>query len=372
MQGSQSKLNYFSYDAQILFPVLLLVGIGIAMIYSASSTLARQTHGNDTYFFLRQAMFAGLGIGALIFGRYFPHRFYRPLAYPLAILALGLLTVVVVSGIGITAGGSTRWLRIQGIVFQPSEFARLAVVIFLAYSLHKKQDQVQTFRVGMLPHLLVLGVFALLLLLEPDFGAVVILFAIAWTMMFVGGVRLRHLLSPLPLVLIAGVILIIREPYRLERIKAIMDPWKYAANEGYQLVHSQMAFGTGGIWGTGIGNGFQKLFYLPEPHTDFIFSVIGEELGLMGVFFILALYYTIIRRGFAIAKSAPDRFGNLLAVGISTAVALQVCINVGVTLGIFPPKGLPLPLLSYGGTSLLITMGAMGILMNIARSGRST
>lgn len=366
MKSKPSTSIRFGYDLKLLFPVLLLTGIGIAMVYSASSAVARQTYGIDYYFLKRQAVFAFLGIVALVLGRHFPYRFYRTLSYPLIVAAAALLVLVLIDGVGIAAGGSARWIGVAGISFQPSEFARLAMVIYLAYSLTKKQDQLRQFQIGMLPHVLVLAGFAVLILMEPDFGSVVIFIALAWVMMFVGGVRLFHLAFPVPFILAACVYLVMQAPYRLARIFAVWDPWKYAADHAYQVVHSQMGFGTGGLWGIGVGNGYQKLFYLPEPHTDFIFSVIGEELGLIGVCCILCLYLIVVFRGFAIARQTNDTFGSLLAVGLTTAIGLQVCINIGVTMGLLPPKGLPLPFLSYGGTSLVVSMIAIGILMNIA------
>ena len=211
----------------------------------------------------------------------------------------------------------------------------------------------------------VLGVLAVLVLLQPDFGAVVILAAVTWLMLFVGGVRLWHLSVALIGLLPLAYGLMAREEYRMARLMSFLDPWKYSSDEGYQVVHSLMAFGTGGIWGTGIGKGYQKLFYLPEPHTDFIFSVIGEELGLIGVFVILALYGLILWRGVLISRRAPDPFGALAAIGLTSAIGLQVCVNMGVALGLLPTKGLTLPFISYGGSSMVLNMLAVGILMNI-------
>jgi cell division protein FtsW len=198
---------------------------------------------------------------------------------------------------------------------------------------------------------------------------VVIFTALTWIMLFVGGVRLRHLLSALILVLPLAYFLMVNAEYRLKRLLSFLDPWQYPADEGYQIIHSMMAFGTGKLWGTGIGGGYQKLFYLPEPHTDFIFSVIGEELGLVGVFVILCLYGLILWRGMNIARHAEDPFGCFMAMGLTAAITLQVCVNMGVTLGLLPTKGLTLPFLSYGGSSLFMNMAAIGILMNIGRAG---
>jgi len=355
-----------AYDVKLLFPVLFLVGIGIVMVYSASSALALKRFGTDYYFLRKQAIFALSGIVALVICRHIPYRFYGSLTYPFLILAFALLVAIQVSGFGHSAGGSARWLRYGGFSLQPSEFARFALVVYLAYSMNKKKEMLKDFSVGLLPHILMLSALSALLILQPDFGSVVILFAMTWIMLFVGGVRIIYLLSSLALfILPVAYYLLFNAEYRIKRIISYLDPWQYPTNEGYQVIHSLMAFGTGGIWGTGIGKGYQKLFYLPEPHTDFIFSVIGEEFGLMGVLVILGLYALILWRGVIIARNAKDSFGSLVAIGLTTAIGLQVCVNMGVALGLLPTKGLTLPFLSYGGTSLLVNMCSIGILMNI-------
>lgn len=356
------------YDIKLLFPVLFLVGVGIVMVYSASSALALKKYGTDYFFLKKQGLFALAGIVTLVVFTHVPYRLYRPLTYPLLILAFCLLMAIQLSDFGYSAGGSARWLRFAGLSFQPSEFARFALIVFLAYSMNKKQERIKEFSVGFLPHILVLGAFSILIMMQPDFGSVVLLFAITWIMLFVGGVRLIHLLSVLVVALPAGYFLMFHAEYRIRRIMSFLDPWQYQADEGYQITHSLMAFGTGGLWGTGIGKGYQKLFYLPEPHTDFIFSVIGEELGLYGVLFILILYTLVLWRGIVISRSTRDLFGAFLAIGLTTALGLQICVNMAVTLGLLPTKGLTLPFLSYGGTSLLISMASVGILMNIGSS----
>lgn len=356
------------YDIKLLFPVLFLVGIGIVMVYSASSALAVNRFGTDYYFLKKQAVFALLGTIALVICRHFPYRYYRSLTYPLLVAAIASLTAIHISGFGYEAGGSIRWLRIGGISFQPSEFARFALIVYLAYSMDKKRDHLKQFSVGFVPHVLVLLVFTGLIFLQPDFGSVVIFTALTWIMLFVGGVRLRHLLSTLILLLPPAYFLMVNAEYRLKRLLSFLDPWQYPTDEGYQVIHSMMAFGTGKLWGTGVGGGYQKLFYLPEPHTDFIFSVIGEELGLIGVAIILCLYALILWRGMNIARQTEDPFGCYMAMGLTVAIILQVCVNMGVALGLLPTKGLSLPFLSYGGSSLLVNMAAIGILMNIGRT----
>jgi len=364
-QTIRSKVSAIRYDIRLLFPVLFLVGIGIVMVYSASSALALKKFGSDAFFLRRQALYAAFGIVALVVCRHVPYRAYRPLIYPLLAASMAALAAVPFTNMGVSAGGASRWLRLGGLNFQPVELARFSLILFLAYSLSKKQDRVREFSIGFVPHVLMLAIFTGFLLVQPDFGSAVLLFALTWIILFVAGVRFTHLVSALLLLLPTAVYIMMSAQYRVKRWLSFLDPWAFPADEGYQVVHSLMAFGTGGIWGAGIGRGYQKLFYLPEPHTDFIFSVIGEELGLIGVVFILFLYFLVLWRGIRIALDAPDRFGSLVAVGLTTALGLQVCVNMGVTLGLLPTKGLTLPFLSYGGTSLLFNMASIGVLMNI-------
>ena len=359
------------YDLGLLFPVLLLVGMGIVMVYSASSALAIKKFGSGYFFLKKQALFSLIGIVVLVTFSYIPFRLYRVLVYPVLAAAIVMLVAVVFSGLGVTAGGSARWLQLGPVQFQPSELARLALVIYMAYSMSKKGEQLRDFYVGFLPHFLVLGLFTGLLLVQPDFGSIVIFAALTWIMLFVGGCRISHLLSVVLVLAPMAWLFMTHAEYRVKRLMSFMDPWQYPADEGYQIVHSLMAFGTGGITGAGIGKGYQKLFYLPEPHTDFFFSVVGDELGLIGVMIVILLYGLMLMRGIRIARHAQDRFGSLLAMGITVTLGLQVCINMGVALGMLPTKGLTLPFLSYGGTSLLINMAAVGIMMNIgARDAR--
>ena len=371
MKPDQKIAPHISYDIGLLFPVLFLVGIGIVMVYSASSAVALKKFGSDNLFLKKQALFALLGIIGLVVCRHFPYRLYRPLAYPLLGAALIFLIAIQFTDLGLAAGGSARWLRFGKFSFQPSEFARFALVIFLAYSLEKKRERLKEFAIGFVPHFAVLAVFATLIIKQPDFGSVVILSALTWVMLFVAGVRCRQLFGSLLLLLPLAYFFLISAEYRMKRILTFLHPWQYSADEGYQIVHSLMAFGTGGLWGVGVGKGYQKLFYLPEPHTDFIFSIIGEELGLLGVLIIIVLYALILLKGIQIARHAPDTFGSLIAVGLTVAMGLQVCINMAVTLGLLPTKGLTLPFLSYGGTSLLLNMASIGILMNISAARKA-
>ena len=355
-----------AYDIGLLFPVLLLVGVGIVMVYSASSAVALEEFGSDDRFLKKQAIFALVGLVALVICRHFPYRWYRPLVYPFLGLALVSLIAIHVTDLGLEAGGSARWLNLGIVSFQPSEFARFALILFLAYSLDKKGERLKQFTIGFVPHVAVLCMLGICIIIQPDYGSVVILAALTWLMMFIGGVRFWHLFLWLVAFLLpVAYILLTSESYRIRRILGFLDPWQHSADAGYQIVHSLMAFGTGGLWGAGIGQGYQKLFYLPEPHTDFIFSVIGEEFGLVGVLLIIMLYAWILFKGIQIARNAPDSFGSLMAVGLTIALGMQISINMGVSLNLLPTKGLTLPFLSYGGTSLLLNMASIGILMNI-------
>lgn len=359
------------YDLGLLFPVLLLVGMGIVMVYSASSALALKKFGSDYFFLKKQAAFSLIGIVMLVVFSYIPFRLYRTLAYPALAAAIAMLVAVAFSEWGVAAGGSARWLQLGPLRFQPSELARLALVTYLAYSMSKKDERLRDFYVGFLPHLIVLSVLMSLLLLQPDFGSAVVLAALTWIMLFVGGCRITHLLSVIVALAPMAWLFMHQADYRVRRLMSFLDPWQYPTAEGYQIIHSLMAFGTGGVTGAGLGKGYQKLFYLPEPHTDFIFSVVGEELGLIGVMIVILLYGIILTRGICIARNTPDRFGSFMAMGITVTIGLQVCINMGVALGLLPTKGLTLPFLSYGGTNLLTNMAAVGILMNIgARNAR--
>ncbi len=358
----------FSREPAILIPLIIITGLGIAMVYSASADISVVKHGTSVYYARRQAIFFALGLMAMYLGAWFPHQYLRKLTYPLLLLAL-VLMVGVLTPLGADAGGACRWITIKGITFQPSELVKLSLVIYLAYSLSEKQEQIRSFFIGFSPHALVLGVLTVLLIFQKDLGSIIIIGFITWAMMFIAGVPILKLLSIVPLGVPLFYFLVYNEPYRWDRVRFFMDPWQDPLNAGYQLTHSLKAFGSGGIFGKGLGLGFQTTHYLPKPHTDFIFSVIGEELGLVGVLTTLVLYTLILRRGAAIARSADTLFGSFLAVGITIHLGLQVVINTGVTLGVLPTKGLTLPFISYGGTSLVVSMTAMGILMNIGRTG---
>jgi cell division protein FtsW len=355
-------------DYALLVPVLLLVGIGVAMVYSASCEIALKQYGSEYFFFKKQLIYAVIGSFLMLTCAFVPYRLYRPLTYLFLAAALALLAAVLINGVGQSSGGATRWLRIQGVSFQPVEFAKLSLIVFMAYSLSKKQERVEELKIGFLPHLLILVAFSALILCQPDFGSMAIIWMLAWMVMYAGRVRLRHLTGAFLLLLPFAVYLVTSSEYRFKRYMTFLDPWKYPLDEGYQIIHSLMAFASGGLFGKGFGQGYQKLFYLPTPHTDFIFSVIGEEGGWLWILLVLFLYLVILWRGVRIACTRPDFFGSLLALGITAAISLQAVVNMGVNLSLLPTKGLTLPFLSYGGTSLLVNLVLVGILLNIARS----
>jgi len=358
------------YDGFLLAGTLLLLGIGVVMVYSASSAIAMERFGSDTYFFKRQIVFALIAILVLVLFRHIPYPVYRKMAYPFLALAFLLLLAVFFPGVGHSVGGAKRWIKLPWISFQPSEFAKLALIIYLAYSMSKKKEKLKAFSVGIVPHAIVFGVFAIVILMQPDFGTTAMLALIAWTMLFIGGVRLRNLLGGVVAALPVGYYLLVHAGYRLRRLEGFLDPWKHESDTGYQIVHSLMALGSGGVMGTGLGMSYQKLFYLPEPYTDFIFSVLAEELGLIGVCLVISLYAVILWRGIVVALKTRDLFGTYLAVGLVSALGFQVCVNLSVTMGLLPTKGLTLPFISYGGTSLVMNAAAVGMLMNISARER--
>ena len=360
MIGQRQEKGERDGDRFLLVGVLLLLGIGVIMVYSASSMVAMKRFGSHTYFFNRHLVHALVAIAVLVCCRYVPYSIYRFLAYPILGIALVSLVVLYLPGVGHTVGGAKRWLRLFNLSCQPSEFARIAFIIYLAYSMSKKQERIKAFSIGFLPHMIVFGCFTVLIILQPDFGMEAMMALTAWVMLFVGGVRLSYLLGGLAAILPLAYYVLIHAGYRLKRLASFMDPWQHQSDAGYQVVHSLMAFGSGGVLGAGIGNGYQKLFYLPEPHTDFILSVVGEELGLVGVCIVTSLYLMILWRGTVIAMKAKDLFGMLLATGFTAAIGLQVCVNAAVTLGLMPTKGLTLPFLSYGGTSMIMNAVAVG------------
>lgn len=353
-------------DKWLIISTVFLVVVGVAMVYSTSYIYATSRFGDGYFFFRKHIVYAAMGLGFFIAGAKIPYGVYRKLAYPALIIAIIMLIAVLIPGVGTVAGGARRWLRIGPIAFQPSEAAKLALVFFMAMSLARKQERIKELWAGFLPNMLIPGAVVALIMFERDLGTAVCAAFIALLMSFIGGVRMRYLAAT---VLVAAPVVyffVIKNfGYMMTRITVFLDPWKDPEGKGFQMVQSFIAFGSGGIHGVGIGESKQKLFYLPEAHTDFIFSVIGEETGLIGAGLVIVFYALFLYSGTRIALKCEDRHGKFLAIGVTLMIVMQAAINMAVVLGLLPPKGLPLPFISYGGTSLVVSMFAAGILLNI-------
>ncbi len=360
------------YDLIIMLMVITLACFGVVMVYSSSSIMAAKKFHDGFYFLKRQGIYTLLGAGAMIWAMRVDYHVWKKYAVPILIGCLILLVAVLIPGIGDSAGGSSRWIRLPGFSFQPSEMAKIAFIMYMAYSLDKKQDKVRFFSTGFLPYMVVLAVMLLLLLKQPDLGSSMVLGAVAMIMLFAAGTRLSYILSMVLLALPFLYYAIMNVDYRRRRIMAFLNPWEDPTNTGFQIIQSWIAVGTGGLFGQGLGEGKQKLFYLPEAHTDFIFSVVGEELGFVGFMVISSMFFLLIMRGIRVALYAEDNFGRSLAFGISSLIGLEAFVNIAVVTGIFPTKGLALPFISYGGSSLIITLFAVGILLNISSRVRVT
>jgi cell division protein FtsW len=354
-------------DVVLAALIVALIGFGVVMVYSASAVQAT-LHMHDPQFFLkRQAAYAAVGL-TLFFalGAFDYHRLYK-LTYPV-LGGVGVLLLLCIAGLGHSGGGATRWLAIGPVHVQPAEMSKLALVCWLSYSLAKKADRVKTFTVGFLPHLLVAGLFMLLCMKQPDFGSSVVLLLLTFTMLFVAGAKVGYILGASILGTVFGAVSIMSKQYRLDRYMAWMNMDQHRADLAYQPFQSVMSFGSGGTWGTGVGKGLQTL-YLPEAHNDFIAAIIGEELGFVGILVLCVVYLALVARGVRAAFRAPDDYGSYLAFGISTMFGVQALVNLCVALAILPTKGLTLPFLSFGGSSLLVNAVAAGILLNVSRQG---
>jgi cell division protein FtsW len=353
-------------DLILLLVTLLLVTIGTVMIYSSSSILAMERFRDGQFFLKKQLFFLCLGLGVMALATRVSYYKLRKLAWPGIILSVFFLLLIWVPHLGIRAGGAVRWLNLGVFSFQVSEMVKVTLILFLAHYLTEKANHIREFREGMLVPLGIMGALAGLILLQPDFGTTFIIALITFLMIFLAGGRIVHLAGLAALFLPVALWFLLHKSYRLARLTAFLDPWKDPRHSGFQIIQSLIAFGSGGTFGVGIGDGMQKLFYLPEPHTDFILSVIAEESGFIGVGLILLLYTILIVRGFRISLKAPDLFGNLLAAGLTMLLALEAFINIAGVMGLIPLKGLALPFLSYGGTSLMMSLAAVGILLNIS------
>ena len=354
-------------DMWLLVVAIALLSVGVVMVYSASAIVAADRF-RDPYFFLKKQLFwALLGCGALWLALRVDYRRLERWSMPLLALAVLLLVLVLIPPVGHAINGTRRWIRLGPVSFQPAEFAKFALVGFLAAFLSRRTDRLHDFWRGVALPLGVAGTLAVLVVLQPDLGNCVTLVALTFALLFLAGSRFQHLSLVLAAALPLVVVAVFAAPYRLRRITAFVDPWQDPRGGGFQIIQSWLALGTGGLLGRGLGGSRQKLFYLPEAHTDFIFAIIGEELGFVGATAVLALFVLLVWRGVRIGLRAPDPFGAYLALGITVLLATQTLVNLGVVTGLLPTKGLPLPFISFGGSALVVTMLATGVLLNISQ-----
>lgn len=357
-------------DLVLLTAAVLLLIIGVIMVYSASAVLSFHDFGDSYYYMKRQLLFAVLGVAAMFGVMNLDYPFWKKAAKIGLLICFGLLLIVLIPGVGVIRGGARSWLGIGSFGIQPAEFMKMGMIIFLSKMLSDEKNRITLFTRGLMPPLLLMGTAFGLIMLQPDLGTGVVLMGASLLVIYTAGARILHL-SMLGLVGVAGFVgLVLAAPYRLKRITGFLDPWSDPLDSGYQIIQSLYAIGPGGLVGLGYNQSLQKYSYLPEPQTDFIFSIISEELGFIGAAFVLALFAILVWRGIRTAITAPDKFSSLLAIGITAMIGIQVMINIGVVIGMFPVTGITLPLISYGGSSLTLTLTAIGILLNISRYSR--
>jgi cell division protein FtsW len=350
----------------LLAAVGLLVALGILMVFDVTYFYGQERYGDPFRFFRMHLISIGAGTLALIAAARVRSAIYRRMTLPC--LALGIVGIVLVlTPLGASHGGAQRWLHVAGVSLQPSELTKLSLVLFLAWWLARQRDRITEFKQGMLPPLLVVGATMGLLLLEPDFGTAVLLGMVLMAMLFVAGVPTRQIAPLLAVAVPVLVLLVGTSAYRRVRFLSFLDPWRDPRDAGFQLVQSFITFGSGGLFGRGLGESRQKMFYLPAAHTDFIFSVIGEEFGLLGAVAVLLVFSLLVYRGIRISLRHPDGFGRLLAFGLTALLALQALVNMAVVLGLLPTKGLALPFLSYGGSAMVVSLISVGMLYGLSR-----
>jgi cell division protein FtsW len=358
-------------DKLLFMATLLLVCTSVVMVYSSSALLALEKHNEPYLFLLKQAVWAGFGLLLVPIIMRIDYRTYRQPGFIWA--GVGFVSLALVAVLfGRPVNGASRWLGIGSLGIQPSELAKIVVIMFTAALLERRMDKIPDSPTVLLPIAVVIALLVGLILAEPDLGTAVSVLMIAAVMLFAAGINYGYVLTLILVSLPAGYLVIAMSPYRMRRLTSFLNPWADPLGSGYQMVQSMIAVGTGGVFGRGLMQGVQKLFFLPEPHNDFIYAVIAEELGLIGTTIILACFCVIAWRGLRTAMRAPDRFGAFLAIGLTTMVAFQAFFNMSVVLGLLPPKGIPLPFVSYGGSSLLINLLGMGILLNVSQHASTT
>ncbi len=364
----KSKKN--APDVLLIIAVLTLLSIGLVMVYSASAIWADYKFGDSFYFLKRQSLFAGVGVFAMFAISRVDYLVWKKWSKPIMLICFFLLIIVLIPGIGTLRNGSRSWIGVGAFSIQPSEFMKLAMMIFLARYIEKNRRHITSFKKGLVPTLGIATLAFGLIMLQPDLGTGTVMFGTAVVIILISGASLRHFAGLGLVGLAAFVGLVASAPYRLERITSYLDPWKDPLGSGFQIIQSLYAIGPGGLFGLGLGESRQKFFYLPEPQTDFIFAILSEELGYIGGTIILTLFGILLWRGIKIAIGCPDLFGSLLALGVISMITIQVMINVSVVTGLIPVTGITLPFLSYGGSSLTLTLMAVGMLLNISRHAK--
>ena len=367
----EAARQLMSYDMILLGAVICLASLGLVMVLSASGIMAEKVYGDKYALFWKQVLFMVAGFGVLIFAARANIEFFYRHTYIWLLLAAGLLLLTVFSPLSTTAGGASRWLRLGPFSVQPLEAAKIALVFYLSYFFANKQELVKTFSVGFVPPILMTGALCFLLLLQPDFGGAVFLSALLFLMCLVGGTRIIFLASAGMLALVSAVLLVVNSPYRFRRVFSFLDPFKDAQNSGYQLVQSLYGLGSGGWFGQGLGEGKQKLFFLPEAHNDFIMSVIGEELGFVGISLVIMLIGVVLWRTITISVRQESMHDRITAFGMGSIVVIGALLNMGVVMGAIPPKGVPMPFISYGGSHLVAGFFCAGVLLNLSRRARA-
>lgn len=363
-------------DFFLLLTVLSMVLFGLLMVYSSSFIYAQERAGDGLAFIKKQMLFAILGWGALVAACRVDYRCWSRWAYPVLGGAVLLLAAVFIPGLGNRAGGAQRWLHLGPLGFQPGEFAKFAVIFFVAQQLDRKKERLHTLAAGMFSHILLPLPALILLMAQPDFGTTVMIVTVIFMMMFLAGVPKRYLFTALAVAIAVGTFFALGTAYRRARVMTFLNPWNDPSGKGFQIIQSMLGLHNGSLTGVGLGNGKEKLFYLPEAHNDFIFAVIGEELGFLGILAVVCAYLYFIYRGFKIAWNChsqyQDLFGMLLACGITLSLGLQGFVNMAVVMGLLPTKGLTLPFISYGGSAILVDLFAVGVLLSVARGPQRT
>lgn len=353
-------------DFMLFSTIMLLVAIGVVMVYSASSYIAMYRYKNDMFFLQRQGSFAILGFISMMIISRIDYHIIKKHTGKIMIVSIALLLIVLLP-IFPSPNGARRWILIGPLSIQPSEIAKYVVVLYMAKSISNKGNRINSFIYGVMPYLIVSGLFAGLVLAEKNLSIAAVIMIATLIVLFAAGCKIMHISFIMLLVGAAGAAATYFEPYRMRRFMTFLHPWEDPQGNGYQLIQSLLALGSGSILGSGLGLSRQKCYYIPEPHNDFIFAIIGEELGLVGCLFIICLFVVFISRGISIAMKAEEVYGTILAVGITAIIAIQAIINIAVVSGSMPVTGVPLPFISYGGSSLVINLSAMGILLNISK-----